>query len=168
MTMTDKKDNKKKQEEETRAKDSDDIFGDMDDVIGDRKAAPVPAPTKAPIKEEEAKTEIPVKTKSHTKLPVSPSQPASDEATTVSQVAEKNTIWLSIGDQKGKLIDDITPDEFILWVYDKLPGMKKKRKLKPEQCNTVRKRIDIFEEVIGVLTRWYELSQSRDRNKLDF
>jgi hypothetical protein len=138
--MTDDKDKKKKQE--------DDMFGEMDDVLGEKK------PSKS------ADTPTPV-TPSHRKLP---NDFTSGEANTVNHVAEKYDIWLPLKiDNKwySYTIEEITPELFIEWVHGRLPGMKKQRPLKPEQCDTAQKRLDIFEEVSDLLSRCFYASRKK-------
>lgn len=152
MTMTDDGKNGKK-DGEGKSMRKDDLFGGMDDVIGERKISEA---QETPVKEK-APEPVPPKVLNHKKL----------EATTVSSVAEQNMIWLTVGDVTYT-IDEISPENFIEWVYDKLPGLKKKRTITPEQCSTARQRIDIFEEVVSILTRWFHAAQAKKDNPLDF
>jgi hypothetical protein len=162
--MADKK-NKKKKEEVKEEKD--DLFSEMDDVIG-KKQLPEAAKTPAPADKKPSKP-------SHKKLTPELLETEDEEVTgetiSVNHVAEKFDVWLPLkidGQWCSYKIDEIEPDLFIQWVHERLPGMKKSKPLQPEQCDTAQKRLDIFEEVIDLLTRiFYAARKNRDKNPWD-
>jgi hypothetical protein len=152
--MADDKDKKKKVE-------GDDMFGEMDDVLGEKKPSesadtPTPVPNSgSPIIKHTNDTFEKFGQKV-VEIDIPDDVPSSGDANTVNHVAEKFDIWLPLKiDNKWYSygIEEITPELFIEWVHGRLPGMKKNRPLKPEQCNTAQKRLDIFEEVSDLLTR---------------
>lgn len=163
MNMADKKDKKKDKEKEIEKED--DIFGEMDDVIGEREtteSADAPQPIKKDISNPSHKKLVPEDLTS---------EEVKGEANSVNHVAEKYDInlplkiddkWYSYG------LEEIAPELFIMWVHERLPGMKKQRPLKPEQCDSPQKRLDIFEEVIDVLARcFFTARKNRDKDILD-
>lgn len=134
--MTDEKNDKK----------DDDLIGNLNDVMGERKVADAPAPVKE-------KTDM-KKKPSHEKFNASSMQDTS--------VANEDIVWLTVNDKLYN-INDISPIDFMTWVYDKLPGTKKRKILSHSQCDTAQKRLDIFQEVVKKLEQWYIASKAESK-----